>query len=304
MPDLDPSYFRGTGDIPSDIANRLSTAYVGESDNRALTQLGWEGQAIGFISLTLSPDGASVSRAQFNLKGKLSEDTVIFQAAKLWDKVARDITVHIEPMDGSAFQFLNGTMYSDYAAQEAFKVSYFKGDQKLRPGEEKKLGVGDMCLRIFCHLDKTSNARQGLGAHWKLTTLAFPHTVDNLEEEAQMAFHPSWPEVKILEGKADFFPKAEMALWGCPLYPLLSTENRSAAVNIIPNGAVMRAAISGLCRTAALPTACATRAAMLKKSQDVLANPPQQQGREPTIRWPKETMPPASEGRKIFLKIW
>jgi hypothetical protein len=24
--------------------------------------------------------------------------------------------------------------------QEAFKVSYFKGDQKLRPGEENKLG--------------------------------------------------------------------------------------------------------------------------------------------------------------------
>jgi hypothetical protein len=38
---------------------------------------------------------------------------------------------------------------------------------------------------------------------------------------------------------------------------------------------------------------------MLKKSQEMLSNPPQQQGREPTVR-PKETTPPASEGRKII----
>jgi hypothetical protein len=74
----------------------------------------------------------------FKLFKVVTFDQVIFDDGEYSD-VARDTTVHIKPMDGSGFQFLNGTMFSDYAAQEAFKVSYFKGDQKLRPGEEKKL---------------------------------------------------------------------------------------------------------------------------------------------------------------------
>jgi hypothetical protein len=245
----------------------------------------------------LSPDGNTVSRAQFSLHGKIGDEVIIFQAAKLWEKVGKDITVNIEPIDSNIFRFLNGTLYSDYAPQEAFKVSFFKGDQKLRNGEEKRLGVGDLCLRMFCHLDKSSNARSGNGPHWKLTVLAFPSTVENLEAENQLAQHPSWPGIKILEAKADFFPRAEMVPWGCPVLPILSTEDRSPSVNTTPSGASLRAAIAALCRTAALPAACASRTAMAKKGQEMLDDPPQHQGREPTVRWPKEAMPPAREGR-------
>jgi hypothetical protein len=295
MPDLDPNFFRGTGDIPPDLVNSLTTTCLGESENRTLTQLGWEGQAVGSIGLVLSPDGNVVSRAQFSLHGRITEEVIIFQAAKLWDKVARDITVNIEPIDGGIFRFLGGTMFSDYTPQEAFKVSFYKGDQRIRAGEERQLGIGDMCLRMFCHLDKSSNTRNG--PHWKLTVLAFPNSVTDLEEENQLAPHPSWPGIKILEAKADFFPRAENALRGCPIFPLLSIEDRSSAITTIPTGATLRAAIATLCRTAALPSACASRAAMMKKGQEMLDNPPEHQGREPTIRWPKEAMPPAREGR-------
>jgi hypothetical protein len=300
MPDLDEACFRGSGDIPVDIAGKLITAGIGDNDSRTLTQLGWEGQTIGYVGLVLTPDGAGVSRAQFCLRGKLTENTVIFQAAKLWEKVAKDVTVNIEPMDGQCFRFLSGTLFSDYAPQEAFKISYYKADQKIRAGEEHRHNIGKLCFRLFCHLDKTSNARQGQGPHWKLTTLAFPHAVEELEEETQLTMHPSWPGIKILEGKAGFFPRAETVLWGCPIFPLLSAENRAAAVNSIPSGAVLRAAIAGLCSTAALPTACTTRPAALKKKQEIITSPPAQQGREPTVKWPSMTMPPATEGRISF----
>jgi hypothetical protein len=299
MPDLDPGHFRNTGDIPADLVSRLLTNSISDQSTQTLSQLGWEGQAIGFVSLVISPDGRSVNRAQFGLRGKLTDEVIVFQAAKLWDRVARDVTVQIEPIDGSIFRFLNGTMFSDYAPQEAFKVSFYKGEQRLRNGEERQHGIGDMCWRMFCHLDKSSNTRSGQGPHWKLTTLAFPHTVDALEEETQLAHHPSWPGIKILEAKASFFPRADAAPWGCPIFPILSTEIRSAAINMVPSSAVMRAAIAGLCRTAALPTACASRNAMLKKSQEMRSDPPQQHGREPTIRWPQETMPPAQEGKRV-----
>jgi hypothetical protein len=218
MPDLDERFFRGSGDIPTDVITRIVTPSFSENDTRVLTQPGWEGQTIGYIGLVTTPDGSSVSRAQLCKKGKLSEETVTFQAAKLWAGVAKDVTVNIE---GQIFRFLGGTMASDYLPQEALKVSYYKGDQRIRSGEESRHNIGDVCFRLFCHLDKTSNIRSSQGPQWKLTTLAFPHTVEELEEETQLAQHPSWPGIKILEGKAEFFPKADTIPWGCPILPLL-----------------------------------------------------------------------------------
>jgi hypothetical protein len=297
MPDLDDRFFNGSGDIPPDITGRLVTPSFGDNDSRILTQLGWEGQAIGYIGLVITPDGDSIDRGQFCVKGKLSEDAVTFQAAKLWAGVAKDVIVSIEPIEGQIFKFLGGTMFSDYLPQEALKVSYHKGDQRIRNGEESRHNIGDVCFRLFCHLDKTSNIRSGQGPQWKLTTLAFPHTVEELEEESQLAQHPSWPGIKILEGKADLFPAADLVPWGCPILPLLSTEARSGSIGTIPKGAVLRAAVAALCRTAALPTACASRAAAAKKCQEMNSNPPPQHGREPTVKWPKSAMPPADGGR-------
>jgi hypothetical protein len=263
-----------------------------------LTALGWEGQTIGYVNLTLSADGNSVTRALFNVRGKLASDVISFQAAKLWPKVSKEVMVNIEPMDGSSFRFLSSTMCSDCVAQEAFKVSVTKGDKTCEAGEEHRLGVGDMCFRMLVHLDKTSNSRQRQGPHWKLTVLAFPHTIEDLEDREQLAQLPAWPGIKIIEEKAEFFPRADAAPWGCPIFPLLGTENRSEAVNTIPPGKVLRAAIAGLCGTATLPTACTSRSGMLKKIQELNNGEPDQLTRAPSIKWPACTMPPASEGKK------
>jgi hypothetical protein len=295
--DLSDIFFRNPSDLPADIAKKLITPDASENDSRVLTSLGWEGQTIGYVSVILSADGSSVSRAQFNVRGKLASDTISFQAAKLWPKVHKEVMVNIEPMNGSTFRFLGGTMCSDYVAQEAFKVTISRGEEVCDAGEARRLGIGDMCFRLLAHLDKTSNARQGPGPHWKLTVLAFPHTIEDLEDSEQLAQHTAWPGIKIVEEKAEFFPRADAAPWGCPIFPLLSVENRSAAVNTIPSGGTLRAAIAGVCRSATLPTSCTSRSGLLKKIQEINSGDPDEFSREPSVRWPASNMPPPDEGK-------
>jgi hypothetical protein len=93
MPDLDKQYFAGGGDIPSDIAGQLTLHASSDRDRDILTNLGWEGQLIGYMGVSLSTDGKKVTGARFGIQGKLTTGAVELQAAKLWERVSRDVTV-------------------------------------------------------------------------------------------------------------------------------------------------------------------------------------------------------------------
>jgi hypothetical protein len=96
MPDLDKQYFAGGGDIPSDIARQLTLHASSDRDRDILTNLGWEGQLIGYMGVSLSTDGKKVTGARFGMQGKLTTGAVELQAAKLWERVSRDVTVSVE----------------------------------------------------------------------------------------------------------------------------------------------------------------------------------------------------------------
>jgi hypothetical protein len=81
MPTLDARFFAGGGDIPLDIAEKLTVRAASDRDRDILTKLGWEGQLIGFAGVVLSTDGKSVSGARFGLQGKIAEQAVTVQAA-------------------------------------------------------------------------------------------------------------------------------------------------------------------------------------------------------------------------------
>jgi hypothetical protein len=296
MPNLDSQFFSGGGDIPTDIAAKLSVKYGAERDREVLTKLGWEGQLIGYAGLNISPDGSKVNGARFAMQGALAAQPVEFQAAKLWDAAGKDVTVTIDIPDAAMFRFASSTLYSDYLAQEECKYKVMKAGVRASRDEEAGLGVGSFCLRLFAYLDKGSNARSGPGPHFKAMVLIFPDSVEGLEELSSLTLAPGWPGLKLLEAKAEMFPRAQRNTWGAPLFPLLVITQRSGAADRIPSGEWLRFALAGLLRTAVLPTACAGRRSLTVKCQGVLDAGQDPLGRSPTITWPQAPEPAAERG--------
>jgi hypothetical protein len=303
MPDLDGQYFIGGGDIPFDIAKKLTIKESRVRDRDILTGLGWEGQLIGYVGLILSGDGKRVTGARFGMQGKLATAPTELQAAKLWENVARDVTVVIELPEAAAFRFAGGTLYSDFLAQDDCKVKFQKGGTDVAAGEERQLGVGQLCLRLFAYLDKSSNSRSGPGPHLKVMVLVYPLSVEQLEELSVYTQAPGWPGVKLVEGKAELFPRAQAGTWGAPMFPLLLATQRASTTDEVPSGAKLRFAMAALMRTATLPTVCASRRSLVNKCQEVMDGGEEPVGRAPTIGWPAATEPPIDRGRKKLL-LW
>jgi hypothetical protein len=263
MPDLDKQYFVGGGDIPSDIAKKLTVRTSSDRDRDILTSLGWEGQLIGYVGVCLSADGKNVSGARFGMQGRLTNGPVVLQAAKLWERVSRDVTVSIEVPEAAAFRFAGGALLSDYVAQEDCKVSYKKGGEAMASEEAERHGIGQLSVRLFVYLDKSSNARGGPGPHFKAMLLAFPMGVEELEELTILTQAPGWPGVKLAEGKAELFPKTQAGTWGAPMWPLLLAGQRAENSKEVPSGDRIRFAMAALMRTAVIPTSCASRKSLV-----------------------------------------
>jgi hypothetical protein len=304
MPDLDGQYFFGDGDIPHDIAEKLTIRESRVRDRDILTGLGWEGQLIGYVGLITSGDGKKITGARFGMQGKLAAAAVELQAAKLWEKVARDITVAVELPDAAAFRFAGGTLYSDYLAQEDCKVKFKKSGVDIPTGEESQLGIGHLCLRLYAYLDKSSNSRGGPGPHLKVMVLVYPLSVEQLEELSVFTQAPGWPGVKLVEGKAELFPKAQRGTWGAPMFPLIVATQRASSTDEVPTGAKLRFAMAALMRTATLPTVCASRRGLVNKCQEVMDGGEEPVGRTPTVCWPVAPEPPRERGRRFVLFIY
>jgi hypothetical protein len=206
------------------------------------------------VGLVASGDGRRVTGARFGMQGKLAATTVELQAAKLWEKVARDVTVAVELPDATAFRFASGTLYSDYLAQEDFKVKFKKSGVDVAAGQESQLGIGQLCLRLYAYLDKSSNVWGGLGPHLKVMVLVYLLSVEQLEELSVFTQEPGWPGVKLVEGKAELFPKAQAGTWGAPMFPLIVAMQRASTTEEVPSGAKLRFAMVALMRTATLTT--------------------------------------------------
>jgi hypothetical protein len=259
---------------------------------------------IGYIGVIISADGRKVNSARFGLQGKIAGAAIDLQAAKLWDRVAKDVSVSIEVPEAAAFRFAGGTLYSDYVAQEDCKVIFKRGGVPIDSDEASELGAGQLCLRLFAYLDKSSNVRNGPGPHLKVMVLVYPMNVEELEELSMLSQAPGWPGVKLVEAKAELFPRTQAGTWGAPMFPLLLAGQRAAAVEEVPDGDRLRFAIAALMRTATLPSTCASRKSLTGKCQDVLDSGQEPTGRSPSICWPSAPEPARERGRlKMLLNM-
>jgi hypothetical protein len=291
MPVLDKKFLNGGGNISIDTVNKLLTASLDQGLARTLSNLGWQGQPIGIVGLTLAPDGVRIRVAEFGVRGQLSEEPFAVQASKLFD-CSRDIEIEFSRVRGEAFKFSTGRMCSDYLEQEFCEYSVKQNDTVLNQEEGRQLGVGQFALRMVVHLDKASNGRAG--PHFKVTVMAFPRSAEQLAETAG-AQSASWPGIKILEAKCGFFPPAGQDTWGAPFFPILVSSERAAAIRSLPSGEMLRFAMAQLLRTALLPTACTARARLARKEQEMAE--PEEVERQPTVQWPAVAEPQSILGK-------
>jgi hypothetical protein len=277
---LDGKYFEGGGDIDTELVNKLVTTGLDEPLTRVLTELGWQGQAVGVIGLSVGPDGKRVTQAEFAVRGSLSGQSFSVQAAKWWD-CDRDTMIEFPDMRGELFRFNSGNMCSEYISQDS--LDYTVKKQGVVISDEERRQLGQFSIRMVAHLDKASNGRAG--PQFKTTVLVFPRPVEQLEdiEAAQSA---SWAGVKILEAKCEMFPIARRGEWGAPFYPLIVTSERAAASRSVPSGESLRFCMAKLLGTAVLPTACTNRAGLARKWQEMQNQEPEVFERQPTVQWP------------------
>jgi hypothetical protein len=293
MAPLDNKWFTGADELPELIAENLEVASLGNPVNAVLGRNGWDGAPVAGIGLELSNDNRQVRGGQFFIRGPLSVEEGSYQASKLWEGAAKDVSVSIKFPHGGEFDFSEGSLASEYMVGESVKLAIEKNGQPVPPAEWARLGIKPFSIRLVAYLDKTSNK---VGPKIKFTLLFFPATKEEMEELSDAVRGPAWPGVKILEGNADLFPRAPQDGWGCPIYPLLCTGARFQQVQNLPSGQELRFAIAKIMATARLPVPCANHNTMSKKWHKIQEDADYYEERLPSVTWPPSAEPTTRPG--------
>ena len=249
----------------------------------------------------MSPDNRQVRRGQILMRGHLSKEPATVQAAKLWDKADKDVTVTLPFPQAAEFDFAGGTMASDYLTSSGIKMQCARNSQEIQQSEWAKCGIGAFCLRLFLHIVKGATASQRPSA--RFTVLFFPMREEEMVRDNELAKGAGWPGIKILEGEAALFPAAPENSWGCPIYPILNPGANFALSPNLPSSEEMRFVISKIMGTARQPVACATVGTLKKKWEKIRADQEEYTERTPTTTWPEMPNPPAFSGEFCVIHI-
>jgi len=297
MPDLDGKWFTGTGAIPPDLAPQLEIASLGQPVGQVLANLGWDTVTpVAAVGLELSADNRHVARAQFLLRGNLREEAASKPANKIWASATEGVNLKIEIPDGGAFAFRNGTLTSDFLSCEETKFFFCKGQEPILPTDWAKLGVGEFSIRAICHLDKSSNGRDG--PVMKYTIVLVPLGLGDLRSLEPNSSSSAWPAFKIHEGRCRLFPSSDQNTWGDPVCPLICRGSHASEAPNLPPPTEVKHHISALMRTAKLPVTCSSASAWKRQREKAISNVAALE-KDPLITWPEAPRHAAPQGRAV-----
>ena len=296
MAPLDARWFSGTDNIPELFAEQLEVASFGYPVNAVLGKNGWNGETMAGVGLELTPDNRHIARGQLVMRGPLTLDKALVQAAKLWEQADKDAIVAFSFPNAAEFDFAGGRMTSEYLTSDSVKMTKQKGDVAVQQGDWAKLGIGNFCLRLFVNLTKPAPAT-GQKPAAKFYLLFFPHTEQEMLDWSDIVKEVGWPGIKILEGDAQLFPLAQEGLWGCPVLPLLCTNTRFQIAPNLPPAAELRHAIAAIMCTARQPNAYASHSTLKRKWGKILADNEEYAERPPVTTWPQMPAPANISGK-------
>ena len=294
MAPLSGPWFTNSEDMPELLAENLEAASLGYPVNSVLGKNGWDGRTVAAVGLELSPDNRQVRRGQLIMRGPLSAEPAVIQASKLWEKGDKDVTVNLFFPQAAEFDFVAGTLASEYLTSDGIKMVCAKNGQPMLPTDWARHGIGNFCLRLIAYVVKgpTASHRPSI----KFAILFFPLKHDEMAPMSNLTRGAGWPGIKILEGDAQLFPPAPTDGWGCPIYPILCPGRSFAQVPNLPSGVELRFVISKIMQTARQPTSCASNATLRKKWDRMLADPEEYSERMSPGVWPDMPSPPVIAG--------
>ena len=298
MPDLDGNLFLGDNDICETDMFNCEANNNGSAVTNIFTDYGWGGRAACGILLHLSPNNDRVVSGCFITKGTESKDFKL-EATKIWADADPSVTVTIVLPCLDSFNYSDGGLTSDFLPDDEV-VHYFHvitdggPPAPILTNDIQRFGLGRFCLRLVCHLAKTSSAK--LGVKVKYTVMLYPAGLGELRKMSHLVSSASWPGLKLGEGECPLIP-TPTATWGCPVLPILRPAVSFAASPAAPDSAALRHAISGIMRHCGLPEVARSPTSLASKWEKLVREPAGLTTRDPPTTWPAARAPAANTGK-------
>jgi hypothetical protein len=286
MPTLDKKLFYSESEIgPEDCVKLEVRNFAGDAES-CLSELGWEGEAVACIGLTLGADNRYVEKGQLLVMGPLGEFRE--EGSKLWASCKEGVTLVVKIRSAAIFSFLSGTMASAIVPQEAVEHAFFatsgSGSAVILQTDFEQYGIGDFCMRTVLFISKNSSAKEGVML--KYVVIIFPVSKAELAEKFPASKETAWPGLLAIEGECPLMVRADTP-WGCPIWPLLLTCDSLEQQPRVPEADELRAAIAGVMASSTLPETSRTAKSLLNKWKKLAANPEELVPKKGQLDWPK-----------------
>lgn len=286
MPELAKKLFEAEADLA--IADAVNLA-VGSDEAVAdkLSFAGWNGGAVCFVILSLSPANDRVDNGVFSAKG-LEERDLSIAASKIWQDadLAVNLVVRMPAMEN--FVFNDGGLTSNFLGGDQmihfFNRTLENGQQApILTADTEQFGIGKFCIRLVCHPSSSSGVRNGVRI--KYHVMLFPGTPAAVTGASQHTASGSWPGIRLGEGEMPMMPRA-IKPWGCPILPFIKLGRPIESARDVPKAANLRHAVASIMGRCNAPVAMKNGAA-LQASWDKLRQAPGEfNARAAPTSWP------------------
>ncbi len=235
----------------------------------------------------------------FMVRGPVDGRQVSIEAAKIWPGADTRAMLWLKFREGSIFTFSEGGMASDIIASENVEHSLVALADGWQPApilaaQYEDWGWNNFCVRMLCHLSKKSSAKAGPVVSY--TIILFPLGKEALLEKYELAQSAAWPGIRVAEGQLPMLPRARTP-WGCPVIPLLRTGTPLEDGGRLPEGELLRAAISNIMEQQATAETGRTGSSVSAKWERLANNPEELTMKQGETPWPKTPLPTPAQGK-------
>ena len=255
----------------------------------------WEGKLMGFCSMTLDNNNASILNARFNLAGTLwdQKDHTV-GAHRLWEDVENGTTLSFPALNTNIFTFNSGTLVSDLIGHEQIKHAWRVDNNAADTGKE-------FTIRAY-----VAPSEEFWATLW---LILYPLAKQELLDSYPLAANSSFPGLKLASLHFRLGLQSSAILgdiqWGSPLVPAIVSPSDWTANQAPPSTAALRQAMASTLRTAIRPEIKKNHATLLTRWNEIA-----DQGERalktllPPDIWPASDARPPPRGKAMVLSFF
>jgi hypothetical protein len=305
MSNLPEALFRGEdGSSASDLARAVVRDFNGDID-RMLAAFSGNSSPTAVIGITLSGNGRQVVDGRLMMRDASEPREVTFSAGRFWPDVDPAIALTIALPRLSELVFVKGTMSTAFLPDSQLRHAFRHNPQEgpsvaVLADELGDRNIGDFCVRVVCHIDKSSSETAGILLRYYF--VLYPATEEQMRAEAPECFEdPAWPGFRLADGRIPLGPRPTIQ-WRCPIVPAILANAAMQEGGTSPPAAALRAAIAGIINTQGAPDGC-KHSASLREKWDRVGRAGLGPDKRLPFNWPAAEVVIATPGRQSFLLL-